>query len=112
MDGETAETIAGVVRLLRRAGELSWVRADREGPRSSRQLLALGVDLVAGEARNMLADGVDIAGPTPAGNDEIGLLRSAEQLLDTITGVPTAADTGPLRVRVAELVREACDARS
>jgi len=34
MDGETAETFAGVVRLLRRASELAWVRADREGPRS------------------------------------------------------------------------------
>jgi len=107
MDGETAETVAGVVRLLRRAGEVAWVRADREGPRSTHQLVALGIDLVAGETRNLLADGVDMAGPTPAGEDEVGLLRSAEQLLGRITGVPAAADARRLRARVADLVWEA-----
>ena len=39
--GETAETLAGVVRLLRRDGQLTWVRAEVEGPRSPRQLVAL-----------------------------------------------------------------------
>ena len=39
MDGETAETLAGVVRLLRRSG--AWVRVEVEGPRSPRQLVAL-----------------------------------------------------------------------
>jgi hypothetical protein len=29
MDGETAETLAGVVRLLQRAGQLASVRAER-----------------------------------------------------------------------------------
>ena len=47
------------------------------------------------------------AGPTPVGNDEVGLLRSAEQLLGTIIGVPAAADAARLRVRVADLVGEA-----
>ncbi len=71
-------------------GPLSWpgFAPKREGPRSSRQLVALGIDLAAEEARNLLPDGVDVAGPTPVGDDEVGLLRSAEQLLGTIIGVP------------------------
>jgi hypothetical protein len=87
MEGETAETL-GVVRLLRRAGELAWVRAEAEGPRSPRQLVALGIDLAAGEARNLLRERVDVVGPTPIGDDEVGLLRSAEQLRRTVIGVP------------------------
>ena len=97
MDFDTAETLAGVVRLLRRASELASVRADREGPRSPRQLLALETDLAAGETRNLLADGVDVTGATPAGADEVALLRSAEQLLETITGVPAAAEARQVR---------------
>lgn len=107
MDGETAETLAGVVRLLRRAGELAWVRAEAEGPRSPRQLTALGIDLAAGEVRNLLPDGVDVNGPTPVGEEPVGLLRSAEQLLRTVAGVPVAGEAARLAVRVAGLVREA-----
>jgi len=107
VDGDTAETVAGVVRLLRRTAERAWIRAKGEGPRSSRQLLALGVDLTAEEVRNLLPDGIDVSGPTPAGHDEAGLLRSAEQLLGTIIGVPVAGDAARLRVRVADLVAEA-----
>jgi hypothetical protein len=94
MDGETAETLAGVVRSLQRAGQLTWVRAEGEGPRSPRQLVALGVDLVAEEVRNLLPDGVHVAGPTPIGKDEVGLSRSAEQLRHTVTGVPAAGGCG------------------
>ena len=107
VDGETAETLAGVVRLLRRAAALAWMRAGAEGPRSSWQLVALGIDLAAGEVRNLVPDSVGVAGPAPVGNDEVGLLRSAEQLLGTIIGVPAAAEAARLRVRVADLVGEA-----
>ena len=31
MDADTAETVAGVVRLLRRAAELVWAAVDTEG---------------------------------------------------------------------------------
>ncbi|HVD80706.1 MAG TPA: hypothetical protein VNB87_09250 [Propionibacteriaceae bacterium] len=31
MDAEAAETVAGVVRLLRRAAELAWEAVDTEG---------------------------------------------------------------------------------
>jgi hypothetical protein len=51
VDGETTETVAGVARLLRRAAALAWMRADAEGPRSSRQLVALGIDLVVEDVR-------------------------------------------------------------
>ena len=107
VDGETTETVAGVVRLLRRAAALAWKRADAEGPRSSRQLVALGIDLVVEEVRNLLPDSVDVTSPAPVGNHELGLLQSAEQLLGTIIGVPGASDAARLQLRVAELVAEA-----
>jgi hypothetical protein len=45
IDAETAETLAGVVRLLRRAAELVWKAVDTDGAGSPRQVLALGIDL-------------------------------------------------------------------
>lgn len=54
MDTGVVETVAGVVRLLRRAAELAWIEADEGGPRSSRQLLALGIDSAADEASCLL----------------------------------------------------------
>ncbi len=92
---------------MRRAAELAGIRAEAGGPRSSRQLVALGIDVVAGEVRNLLPDGVEVAGPTPVGDDPVGLLRSAEQLLSTVANVPVAKDTTRIRVRVADLVAEA-----
>jgi hypothetical protein len=106
IDGETAETLAGVVRLRRRAGQLAWVRAEAEGPRSPRQLVALGVDLVAEEVRHLPPDSVDVAGPTLIGKDEVGLLRSAEKL-HTVSGVGLRGDAAHLGVRVADLVVDA-----
>jgi hypothetical protein len=47
MDADTAETVAGVVRLLRRAAELVWAAVDAEGAGSPRQVLGLGIDLAA-----------------------------------------------------------------
>jgi|SRR5215213_12033296 len=77
MDVETAETLGGVVRLLRRAAALAWAAADREGAGSPRQLLALGVDLAADEARHLVPVGTDLDGPIPVGDDPAGLLTSA-----------------------------------
>jgi hypothetical protein len=45
VDADTAETLAGVVRLLRRAAELVWVAVDVEGAGSPRQVLGLGITL-------------------------------------------------------------------
>jgi hypothetical protein len=107
MDADTAETLAGVVRLLRRAAELVWAAADTEGAGSPRQVLALGIDLAADEARNLLPDAIAVQGPAPVGDEPAGLLRSAEQLLRRIdTPGPDAAVHG-LRARVADLVWEA-----
>jgi hypothetical protein len=44
LEAEVVETVAGVARLLRRAAELVWTQADAIGPRSSHQLVALGID--------------------------------------------------------------------
>jgi hypothetical protein len=79
MDADTAETLAGVVRLLRRAAELVWAAVDADVVGSPRQVLGLGVDLAADEARNLLPDAISVDGPV--GDEPAGLLRSAEQLL-------------------------------
>ena len=36
IDADTAETVAGVVRLVRRAAELAWEAVDTEGAGSPR----------------------------------------------------------------------------
>ena len=64
---EASETVAGVVRLLRRAAEVVWVAIDTDGAGAPRQLLALGIDLAAYEARNLLPDAIPIDGPAPVG---------------------------------------------
>ena len=107
MDADTAESTAGVVRLLRRAAELAWDQADLQGPGSPRQLLALGIDLAADEARNMVPDAVNLDGPTPVGEDPAGLLHSAEQLLRRLCVAGASARLHHLRARLVALVWEA-----
>jgi hypothetical protein len=107
MDADTAETLAGVVRLLRRAAELVWAAADTEGAGSPRQVLALGIDLAADDARNLLPDGAAVQGPVPVGDQPAGLLRFAEQLLRRIDTPAAGAAVHGLRARVGELVWEA-----
>jgi hypothetical protein len=106
MDADTAETLAGVVRLLRRAAELVWAAADTDGAGSPRQVLALGIDLGADEARNVLPDAIAVGGPVPVGDEPAGLLRSAGQLLRRID-TPGAGAVHGLRARVGDLVWEA-----
>ena len=81
LDTEVVETVAGVARLLRRAAELVWMQADAAGARSSRQLLALGIDSAADEASGLLPRRARLDGPTPFGDNPADLLASAEQLL-------------------------------
>jgi hypothetical protein len=107
MDAETSETVAGVVRLLRRAAELVWVAIDTGGAGSPRQLLALGIDLAADEARNILPDAIPLDGPAPVGTEPTALLRSAEQLLRRVATRQTATVLDGLLARVANLVWEA-----
>ena len=107
MDADTAESTAGVVRLLSRAAELAWAHADTQGPGSPRQLLALGIDLAADEARSLLPDAINLDGPVPVGADPAGLLRSAEQLLRRLCVAGAPARLHNLRARVVELVWEA-----
>src|SRR5215207_8228389 len=93
IDADTAETVAGVVRLLRRAAELVWMAVDAEGAGSSRQVLGLGIDLAADEARNLLPDAIPVDGPVPVGNEPAALLRSASRSGNT----PTTHPPGPGR---------------
>ena len=62
IDVDTRETVAGVVRLLRRAAELVWLVLDIDGVGSPRQVLASGIDVAADEARNLLQDATSIEG--------------------------------------------------
>jgi hypothetical protein len=55
--------------------------AARAGAGSPRQLLALGVDLAADEARHLVPVGSDLDGPIPVGHDPAGLLTSTSLLL-------------------------------
>jgi hypothetical protein len=107
MDADTAETVAGVVRLLRRAAELVWAAVDIEGAGSSRQLLALGIDLAADEARNLLPDAIQVDGPVPVGQEPAALLGSAERLLRRIAAPAVGAGLAGVRTRVADLLWEA-----
>jgi hypothetical protein len=107
MDTEVVETVAGVARLLRRAAELAWTQAHSAGPRSSRQLLALGIDSAADEASGLLPRRARLDGPTPVGDNPAELLASSEQLLRRICVVGAPSRLFGLRVLVAELVWEA-----
>jgi hypothetical protein len=107
MDADTAETLAGVVRLLRRSAELVWAAVDAEGAGSPRQVLGLGIDLAADEARNLLPDAVPVDGPVPVGYEPAGLLRSAEQLLRRLATPVAGTGLHALRAQVADLVWEA-----
>src|SRR5215213_5237109 len=107
MDADTHETLAGAVRLLRRAAELVWAAVDSERAASPRQVVALGIDLAADEALNVLPDAILVGGPAPVGDEPTGLLRSAEQLLRRIDTPGAGAALHGLRARVAGLVWEA-----
>jgi hypothetical protein len=69
MEADTPETLVGVVRLLRRAAELDWAAIDADGAGSPRQVLALGIDLAADAARNLLPDAIAVDGPVQAGHE-------------------------------------------
>jgi hypothetical protein len=107
LDAESLETVAGVVRLLRRAGALAWVLAEEGSPRSSRQLLASRIDSVADGASSLLPRGARLEGPTPVGQNPAELLASAEHLLQQICLEGAASLLLSLRELVGELVWEA-----
>jgi hypothetical protein len=92
---------------LRRAAELVWAAVDADGAGSPRQVLGLGIDLAADEARNLLQDAIPVDGPVPVGDEPAGLLRSAEQLLRRVTARGAGTGLHALRAQVADLVWEA-----
>jgi hypothetical protein len=107
IDIDTAETLAGVVRVLRQAAVFAWAAADGPGGGSAAQLFALGVDLAADQARHLVPDGTDIEGPVPVGDEPAGLLRSAELLLQRLAPIAAPDAVDDLRATVAGLVGEA-----
>src|SRR5688572_27965041 len=107
MDADITGTLAGVVRLLRRAAELVWAAVDAEGAGSPRQVLGLGIDLAADETRNVLPDTIPVDGPVPVGDEPAALVRSAEQLLRRVTTPGAGTRLHGLRAQVADLVSDA-----
>jgi hypothetical protein len=107
MDVDTAETMAGIVRLLRQAAVLAWAAADRAGAGFPGQLFALGVDLAADQARHLVPDGTDVDGPVPVGGEPAGLLRSAEPPLRRLAPMAASDALDDLRATVTDLVWEA-----
>ena len=106
-DIEDVETVAGVVRLLRRAAQLSWTQADAGGPRPQHQLFALGIDVVADEAANLLRRRIRLDGPTPVCENLAELLGSAEQLLRRVCTEDPPSRLHALHLRVSELIWKA-----
>ena len=107
MDAETSETVAGVVRWCVAPLSSPGRQSTSTGAGSPRQLLALGIDLAADEARNLLPDAIPIDGPAPVGAVPAALLRSAEQLLQCVATREAADGLHGLLARVANLVWEA-----
>jgi hypothetical protein len=107
MDVDTAETLAGVVRLLRQAAVVAWAAADRAGAGSPGQLCALGIDLAADQAWHLVPEGTEIDGPVPVGYESAGLLRSAELLLRRLPPIAASDALDDLRATVADLAWEA-----
>jgi hypothetical protein len=101
MDVDTAETLAGVVRLLRQAAVLAWAAADCAGAGSPGQLFALGVDLAADQAGYLISDGTDVDGPVPVGGEPACLLRLAELLLRRLAPITASDALDDLQAAVA-----------
>jgi hypothetical protein len=90
LDTEVVETVA----------ELVWRQADVAGPRSSRQLLALGIDCAADDAMGLLPRRARLDGPTPVGDNPADLLASAEHLLRRVCVVGAPSRLFGLRGRL------------
>ena len=67
-------------------------------------MLALNIDLAADEVRNFLPDAIQLVGPVPVGDEPVGLLRSAEQLLRRVATPGAWIEPHCLETRVADLV--------
>jgi hypothetical protein len=67
MDADTAETIGGSRAVLCRAAQLVWEPVDAEGGGSPQHVLALGIDLAAVEAHDLLAEPFKSAGQCRSG---------------------------------------------
>ena len=78
------------------------------GPRPAQvRRAALGIDLAADEARNLLPDAVPVDGPVPVGDEPAALLWSVDRLLRRIATPGVWTGLEGLRTRVADLLWEA-----
>ena len=76
-------------------------------PRSSRQLLALGIDTAADEASSLLPRRARLDGPRPVGQNPAEILASAGHLLHQICVTDAPSRLLSLRALVGELTWEA-----
>jgi hypothetical protein len=101
MDAEVVETVACVVRLLRRAAELAWKQAEPGRPRSSHQLLGFGDRLSSERALGLLPRRPAGWAATRLGTTQLSFSR---RLSSCCAGSVSLLG---LRALVAELVWEA-----
>jgi hypothetical protein len=106
IDVDTAETLAGVVRLLRRAAVLAWAAADRAGAGSPGQL-----SLWVWTWPPIRPGNWSWTAPRSRGrcrsDEPVGLLQSAVLLLRRVAPMAASDAVDDLRATVADLVWEA-----
>ena len=107
IDQDATDALAAVARLLRHAAVRAWTQAEAEGPRSSLHLLGLGIHIASCQVMAMLPADADLEGQPPTQNDVGQLLRSADELIRSISILDQTAGISPLVVAICDLVREA-----
>jgi hypothetical protein len=100
MDVDPAEALAGVVGLLRQAAVRAWAATDRAGAGSPGQFFAVGVDLAADQARDLVPGVIDIDGPVPIGGEPA---RPAEVGGASVGGLMASLDSYHLDLVLAVL---------
>jgi hypothetical protein len=108
LDVELAESLGGVVLLLRRAGMLAWAWAEAEGVSSYHNFIALAIDEVADQTAYLLPGRTILHGPGPLSDSVPALLESARELV----GLVTADKAHPvlrLGAAIGDLVRDVAD---
>ena len=107
IDQDATDALTAVARLLCHAAVRAWAQAEAEGPRSHLHLLGLGIHIASCQAVALLPVGAHLEGYLPAQDDVAQLLRSAEELMRSISVSDQTAGISPLVVAICDLVREA-----
>lgn len=92
---------------LCRAAQLVWEPVDAEGGGSPQHVLALGIDLAAVQAHDLLADALQIGGPVPVGDQPANLHARLSSCCEASPPQEAGSSYMSSRARVADLVWKA-----